>query len=192
MPRSMATCSTYAQAHQTAIDRNQTQRAAPLLEGLQPWIRTGHKHNYQAMKHRQTKIIWQRLIAALLISGVMPFLGVARNQGGQKVPAGFNYPQSQETVQVDAAIKSRSLSGVVTDPGGSVASRVLVERVRPGWGKRISAIFSDSQGRFAFAGVGSGTHFLRISKPGFNTMLLKVRVRAKAKSTLRIDLKLSN
>jgi len=144
------------------------------------------------MKHRQTKIIWQRLIAALLISGVMPFLGVARNQGGQKVPAGFNYPQSQETVQVDAAIKSRSLSGVVTDPGGSVASRVLVERVRPGWGKRISAIFSDSQGRFAFAGVGSGTHFLRISKPGFNTMLLKVRVRAKAKSTLRIDLKLSN
>jgi len=144
------------------------------------------------MKHSQIKTIWRRLIAALLISGVIPFLSVARNQCGQKVPANFNYPQSQETIQVDAEIKSRSLSGVVTDPSGSVASRVLVERVRPGWGKRISAIFSDTDGRFAFAGVGPGTHFLRISKPGFNTMLLKVRVSAKAKSTLRIDLKLSN
>ena len=144
------------------------------------------------MKHPQIKTIWRRLIAGLLISGVVPFLGVARNQCGQKVPAGFKYPQSQETIQVDAEIKSRSLSGVVTDPSGAVASQVLVEKVRPGCGKRISAVFSDTDGHFAFAGAGPGTHFLRISKPGFNTMLLKVKVSAKAKSTLRIDLKLSN
>jgi len=76
----------------------------------------------------------RRLIAALLISGLLPFLGVAReSQCGQKVPDTFNYPQSQETIQVDAEIKSRSLSGVVTDPSGAVASQVLVERVRPGW-----------------------------------------------------------
>jgi len=132
-----------------------------------------------------------QLMAALLI-GLLPFFGLARNQCGQRVPASFNYPQSQETIQVDAEIKSRSLSGVVTDPSGAGASKVLVERVRPGWGKRISAVFSDTDGHFAFAGVGSGTHFLRVSKPGFNTMLLKVRVSAKTKSTLRIDLKLSH
>ena len=113
------------------------------------------------MKHSQTNTLWHRLIAALLISCVVPFLSVARNQCGQKVPSGFNYPQSQETIQVDAEIKSRSLSGVVTDPSGAGASKVLVERVRPGWGKRISAIFSNADGHFAFAGVGSGTHFLR-------------------------------
>jgi hypothetical protein len=144
------------------------------------------------MKHSQINTLWRRLIVALLISGVMPFLSLARNQCGQKVPSRFNYPQSQETIQVDAEIKSRSLSGVVTDPGGAGASKVLVERVRPGWGKRISAVFSNSDGHFAFSGIGSGTHFLRVSKPGFNTMLLKVRVSAQNKSTLRIDLKLSN
>jgi hypothetical protein len=144
------------------------------------------------MKHSNMNTTWRRLMAGLLISVVVPFLGVARNQGRQKVPAGFNYPQSQETIQVEAEIKSRSLSGLVTDPSGAVASRVLLEKVRPGWGKRISAVFSDTDGHFGFAGAGPGTHFLRVSKPGFNTMLLKVKVSAKARSTLRIDLKLSN
>src|SRR4030095_1667896 len=114
------------------------------------------------MKHTQINTLWRRLIVALLISGVMPFLIVPRNQYGKKVPCGFNYPQSQETIQVDAEIKSRSLSGVVTDPSGAGASKVLVERVRPGWGKRISAVFSNTDGHFAFAGIGSGTHFLRV------------------------------
>lgn len=144
------------------------------------------------MKHSQIKTIW-RLIAGLLISGAaVPFLGLARNQYGQKVPAGFNYPQAQETIKVEVEIESRSLSGLVTDPSGAAASRVLVEKVRPGWRKRISAVFTDTEGHFAFAGVGPGTHFLRVSKPGFNTMLLKVKVSTKAKSTLQIDLKLSN
>ncbi|HET6975854.1 MAG TPA: carboxypeptidase-like regulatory domain-containing protein [Pyrinomonadaceae bacterium] len=144
------------------------------------------------MKHSQIKTIWRRLIAALLISGVVPFLGLARNQLGQKVPTGFNYPQAQETIQVEAEIESRSLSGLVTDPSGAAASRVLVEKVRPGWRKRTNAVFSDTEGHFAFAGAGPGTHFLRISKPGFNTILLKVKVTAKAKTTLQIDLHPSN
>src|SRR5882672_181860 len=135
----------------------------------------------------------RRLIAALLISGLLPFLGVAReSQCGQKVPDTFNYPQSQETIQVDAEIKSRSLSGVVTDPSGAVASQVLVERVRPGWGKRIAAVLTDSHGHFVFARAAPGTHFLRVSKPGFNTMTLKVRVTPKARSRLQIELKLSH
>jgi Carboxypeptidase regulatory-like domain len=108
------------------------------------------------------------------------------------VPAGFNYPQSQEIIKVEAQIESKSLSGLVTDPSGAVASKALVEKVRPGWGKRIKAMFTDTDGRFAFAAAAPGIHFLRISKPGFNTILLQVRLTPKAKSTLRIDLKLSN
>ena len=64
----------------------------------------------------------RRLIAAFLISGLLPFLcGARESQCGRKVPDTFNYPQSQETIQLDAEIKSRSLSGVVTDPSGAVA-----------------------------------------------------------------------
>ena len=133
----------------------------------------------------------RQLVAAALI-GVLPLLGVARHQREQKVPVAFSYPQSQETIQIDREIESRSLSGIVTDPSGAMASKVLVERVRSGWGKRISAVFSNEDGHFAFDGVHSGIHYLRVSKPGFNTMLLKIRVNAKIKSTLRIDLHLSN
>src|SRR5438045_1416093 len=95
----------------------------------------------------------RRLMAATVISVVLPLLNVARDSRcGQKVPDNFNYPQSQETIQVDAEIKSRSLSGLVIDPSGAPASKVLLERVRPGWGKRISAVLSDSTGHFAFTG----------------------------------------
>ena len=142
------------------------------------------------MKYSKTNYRWRRLMIALLIWSVAPFLSVAGKQT-QKVSPGFSYPESQETIKVDAEIKSRSLSGRVIDPGGASASKVLVERLRPGWGKRISAVFSNADGRFSFS-VGSGTHYLRVSKPGFNTMLLKVTVGAKAKSNLRIDLKPSN
>jgi hypothetical protein len=40
-----------------------------------------------------------------LISVLLPFLGVAHeSQCGQKVSDSFNYPRSQETIQVDAEI----------------------------------------------------------------------------------------
>ena len=133
-----------------------------------------------------------RLLTVALMIGLLPFISVARKQSGQKVPADFAYPPSQETVQIDAGIKSRSLSGVVVDPSGAATSKVLVERLEPGWGKRIGAVFSDTDGRFTFPGLRSGTHFLRVSMPGFNTMLLKVKVTAKTRSTLRIDLHVSN
>ena len=144
------------------------------------------------MKNRQTNISWRRLIVALLIGGVVPFLSLARNQYGQTVPRSFKYPESQETIRIDAKIESRLLSGIVRDPNGAGSSKVLIERVEPGWGKRLGAVFSNTNGHFAFTRVRSGTHFLRISKPGFNTMLLKVRVSTKIKSTLQIELKLSN
>lgn len=132
-----------------------------------------------------------RLIGVLLIGVLVPCIVVGRDQSGQKVPSGFRYPPSHETIKVEAEIESRSLSGVVTDPRGVGASRVLVERVEAGWGKRISAVLSNRDGRFAFP-IRSGTHFLRVSKPGFNTMLLKVRVSRKTKSLLHVELQLSN
>ena len=137
-------------------------------------------------------ISFTRQVVAAALIGVLPLIGVARNQREQKVPVPFNYPQSQDTIQIDSEIESRSLSGIVTDPSGAMASKVLVERVRRGWGKRISAVFSSEDGHFAVDGVRSGIHYLRVSKPGFNTMLLKIKVNAKSKSTLRIDLHLSN
>lgn len=137
--------------------------------------------------------IRHRLISALVIAGFLPMLGMGcESESGQRVPDSFDYPQSQETIRVDTEMRSRALSGVVVDPSGSKASKVLVERVAPGWGKRITAVLTDSKGQFAFVRITPGTHFLRFSKPGFNTMLLKVKVSPKLRSRLLIELKLSH
>jgi hypothetical protein len=108
------------------------------------------------------------------------------------VPEGFNYPESPQIIQVDKVIKSKSMSGTIIDPSGAAISDVLVERLEDNWGKRIEAILTDSKGYFAFIGSKSGLYFLKISKPGFDSMLLKVEViNRKMGSRLKIELKLS-
>src|SRR5688500_20118274 len=119
------------------------------------------------MKYSKTNYRWRRLMIALLIWSVAPFLSVAGKQT-QKVSPRFSYPESQETIKVDAEIKSRSLSGRVIDPGGATPSKVLAERLTPGWRKRTTALFGNSDGRFS-SSVGSGTHYLSDSKPAYNT-----------------------
>jgi len=138
------------------------------------------------MKH--SGLVTATLVSVLL---VVPVLTTA-SSGEQKVPATFRYPESQETIQLDGELKSNALTGLVVDPNGAVTSKALVERVHAGWGKRIEGVLTNSKGRFSFPGLGPGIYFLRISKPGFNTILLKVRVSTKAKSTVRVALQLSN
>jgi len=116
----------------------------------------------------------------------------AQAQEKQKVPENFNYPASPQIIQVNKVIKSKSMSGIVTDPSGAAASDVLVEKLEGNWGKRVEAILTDSKGYFAFTKNTPGIYFLKLSKPGFDSMLLKVEVTTKkASSRLRIGLRLS-
>src|SRR5262245_37551526 len=116
----------------------------------------------------------------------------AQAQEKQRVPEDFNYPESPQIIQVDKVIKSKSLSGIITDSVGAAVSDVLVEKLEDNWGKRVEAILTDSKGYFAFIGAKPGLYFLKISKPGFDSMLLKVEVTTrKASSRLKIALALS-
>ena len=119
-------------------------------------------------------------------------LGGARRYDQSRVPKGFHYPESQETIQVDAPIKSKSLAGRVVDPAGFGLDKVLVEHVGAGWRHRRSARFTDSEGLFVFSTHSSGGHYLRLSKPGFKTLLVKVLITKNSQSQLRLALGVSH
>src|SRR6266536_5782031 len=65
------------------------------------------------------------------------------------VPRGFSFPEGSQTVQIEANVGA--LSGIVTDPNGGPLPDVLVERVTPTWTNRLTAVFTDSRGRFHLA-----------------------------------------
>ena len=116
----------------------------------------------------------------------------AQAQERRKVPEDFSYPAPPQILQIDKIVRSNSLSGVIADPSGAATQEVLVEKLEDNWGKRIEAVFTDSEGFFAFTKSAPGVYFLKISKPGFDSMLLKVQVTKKrAISRLRVRLRLS-
>jgi hypothetical protein len=109
----------------------------------------------------------------------------------QRVPEDFNYPESPETVQDEIPYEAKSLAGKISDPTGAGLGKALVELLSSGWKKRIDATFTDSEGSFSFSRYSGKTHFLRISKPGFNTLLIKVDIKENLKTTLSIKLGVS-
>ena len=109
-----------------------------------------------------------------------------------EVPKDFRYPESQETVQINRPMKSKSLAGRVLDPQGRGMEKALVERLSAGWKHRKSATFTDSEGYFAFPRQPSGVYCLRLSMRGFNTLAVRVAVTRRSQSDLRLVLGVSN
>lgn len=105
----------------------------------------------------------------------------------RKVPKDFSYPEARETVKADAPLSVRSLAGKVVDSTNSAIERVLVERLSTGWNKRLDATFTDSNGLFSLPGR-SNIQYLKLSKPGFDTLLIRVRINRKAKAKLTLAL----
>lgn len=99
------------------------------------------------------------------------------------------FGQGVSIVELDRPVHVRSLSGAVRIPdGGGEIPGALVERVGPDWSTRLEATLTDSEGRFSFKRAPKGISFLQISKPGFNTVRVKVVIGARGKAKLEIEL----
>jgi hypothetical protein len=109
----------------------------------------------------------------------------------QQVAKDFSYPESPETIKVETPYEAESLAGRISDPTGVGLERALVECLSSGWKKRIDATFTGSEGSFSFSRCSGKTQFLRISKSGFNTLLVKVKIKENQKSPLNIKLGVS-
>jgi hypothetical protein len=110
----------------------------------------------------------------------------------QQVAQDFSYPESPETTRDEIPYKANSLAGRVVDPTGAGLEKALVERLNSGWKKRINATFTDSQGSFSFSQHSGKMQFLKISKPGFNTLLVKVAIKKNLNSQLNLKLGVSH
>lgn len=125
----------------------------------------------------------------MIIFLALLYADAAEMSAGQRpVPREFSYPESSESVEIE--VGAGTLSGIVADPNGGPLTNALVERVGASWANRVSAVFTDSQGRFRFSRQPNGEYYLKITKPNFSTLKVKVNLRNESKSKLRLRLPL--
>jgi hypothetical protein len=85
--------------------------------------------------------------------------------------------QGVSIVQYARPFKAQALSGTVFAGLGSPAKEVLVEECTPGWKVVESETKTDESGHFSLPGPArTQLYYLRLSAPGFNTTLVKVRI----------------
>lgn len=139
----------------------------------------------------EVPIFFRRLVilSVFLVGGWLYHAFQPATQSQRRVPKSFSYPEAQESIRIDAKINSRWLSGVVFDSTGAAMSKVLVERLRANWGERLDATFSDANGVFRLTNYAGRTHFLKLSKPGFKTLFVKVGLTKHGRRKLRVELR---
>lgn len=98
---------------------------------------------------------------------------------------------TQEQVRLVDPITAGSLSGMVIDSNGLPISGALIERVSHTWKAIFDEKKTDSKGKFSFGKMPKGRNFLKASKFGFNTLLVKIITTNKSKAPLKLSLQLS-
>jgi len=130
---------------------------------------------------------------------ILTLLGTSQSghgNGGQRkgvsAPKDFSYPESREIIEVERPMYVRATSGTVVDPSGSGITKALVEIVTENRKTRLAATFTNDEGAFSFPHAVVGKHYLKVSMPGFDTLLVTVVVTKKAKGGLKLFLHISN
>lgn len=106
---------------------------------------------------------------------------------GQAPPKDFAYPPSRTIIVVDHPIEADSLRGTVVGPDGSPLADVLVEIIGKD-DRRVGAVLTTRTGAFSFKNKPAGQYVLRVSKPGFDTMLFHIVVHKRLKKALLLQL----
>lgn len=134
--------------------------------------------------------IVRTLIVFVVISGAVSCFVAGRKSA---IRRGFSYPDSPELVEIEEIKISNCLCGVVQNMQGDELDGVLVERLGEQRRERVSAILSDKKGRFHLdqGNTGGDSYLLRFSKPGFNSILVRVRCDAAASDKLIVQLPFS-
>jgi hypothetical protein len=138
----------------------------------------------------------KNLYSGLLILGLVLASSQSRSVNCSQrkrapVPKDFAYPESPSTTKFETPVSARALSGTVADSSGSRIVRALVEIVSEDRGIRLDATLTDDHGSFSFGKAVAGKYYLKVSVPGFDTLLATVIVDKKSRGRLRLFLKAS-
>ena len=117
-----------------------------------------------------------QLLARVLALSVI-FMGISRAHA------------QVELITFNHAFQAQALAGIAVDASGGGVVGVLVEDCDSTFKRVRASALTDEKGHFAFRGAKSGTtHYLRISKDGFDPMHIVVRVTHASEPNLKIQL----
>jgi Carboxypeptidase regulatory-like domain len=133
---------------------------------------------------------WTKLPLVVLFLHVSGAIISAQTVSQRQVPPDFSYPEASITVVIQKPFFAKSLSGIVYVQTPDGLPDVLVECVTPDGSRRLDAVFTDSEGRFSFPVLLRGTYHLRLSKPGFSALRVRVVLSGKSRRQLRLNLPL--
>jgi len=97
-----------------------------------------------------------------------------------------------ETVQLPDQ-RSKTLSGIVTDPGGGTIRNARVVEVTSDWRTEVRSTTTDAYGRWALELTpGKTLYYIRLVGPiGFNQVWFRVRIDARHGGALQVALPVS-
>ncbi|MGA2261019.1 MAG: carboxypeptidase-like regulatory domain-containing protein [Acidobacteriota bacterium] len=98
-------------------------------------------------------------------------------QGGQHVSLTFVYPDAPEIVEYQDVRPVKSLSGIVLNPQDDAVGDALVAVLSVATKVRLDAVLSGKDGKFNLGPQNStGAYLVRFSKPGFNTVVIRIKL----------------
>jgi hypothetical protein len=92
-----------------------------------------------------------------------------------------------KTIELERELDAQVLSGRVLDAAQAPIPEVLVEQLSPD-GKRVEAVLTDAKGKFAMKPRSPWVYLMKVSKPGFDSVLFKVRVSKNGNRELALTL----
>jgi Carboxypeptidase regulatory-like domain len=122
----------------------------------------------------------------VLLAAICSHIACTHYSTTESVPPSLKYPQFGESVIVPDPLVAKQIAGKVLDPGGNPVSRAIVEITTPDWSERVVAVFTDRDGRFAFAQQTLSEYAVKITKPGFAPLLVKIRISKAGASKLKL------
>jgi hypothetical protein len=124
------------------------------------------------------KMDWKPWRIALAIGLALPFFAVSPRLHAQLELITFDYP-----------FQAQKLAGIAVDPSGSSVMGVLIEDCDATFKRVRASTRTDENGHFALHGSRlGGTHYLRVSKDGFDPMQMTVDLKPGASAELTIQL----
>ena len=124
------------------------------------------------------KLGWKPRRPARAIGLFLLLLAVAPHPRAQVILITFDHP-----------FEAQKLAGIVLDPSGASVMGVLIEDCDPTFKRVRKSVWSDENGRFGFRrGRAGTTHYLRVSRDGFDPMQMAVQLKPSVSAGLTIRL----
>lgn len=100
----------------------------------------------------------------------------------------------QTIIEIERPFQAQNLAGtVIAEISNGGIAGVTVQECTEKWATVLASTTTDSKGRFAFpSSSGNGLHYLRLSAPGFNIMLIRISIGSSGPKEFSVRIQVAN